>query len=197
MDAGKYKKRVEKTVIEKEAKKWRIDCLIRWKLTFGSSRQASCPGLRLRKSENTPSSNFFMLRTGRPKEKNRMSVNMNTLKDTDWKGKRGKVAIATKFFIMVKWKGSNGSGSQGLLTKCFEAEYQCTHNIRASDVIQSRPEDARHIFTWKASKRSQYQRRQTSFQYFRLREKSANKERKELRLKSRIRLIRLSLEKPG
>ena len=151
MDAGKYKKRVEKTVIEKEAKKWRIDCLIRWKLTFGSSRQASCPGLRLRKSENTPSSNFFMLRTGRPKEKNRMSVNMNTLKDTDWKGKRGKVAIATK----LSWwngRGVMGVEVQGLLTKCFEAEYQCTHNIRASDVIQSRPEDARHIFTWKASK---------------------------------------------
>ena len=33
---------------------------------FGSSRQASVPGFKFRRSEKTPSSNFFMLRTGRP-----------------------------------------------------------------------------------------------------------------------------------
>lgn len=36
-------------------------------LTFGSSREASTPGLRFLKSLNIPSSNFFMFRTGRPK----------------------------------------------------------------------------------------------------------------------------------
>lgn len=36
------------------------------KHTFGSSREASVPGLRFLRSEKTPSSNFFMLTTGRP-----------------------------------------------------------------------------------------------------------------------------------
>lgn len=36
------------------------------KPTFGSSREASVPGLRFLRSEKTPSSNFFMLTTGRP-----------------------------------------------------------------------------------------------------------------------------------
>jgi hypothetical protein len=35
--------------------------------TFGSSREASMPGLRFLKSLKIPSSNFFMFRTGRPK----------------------------------------------------------------------------------------------------------------------------------
>ena len=39
--------------------------------TFGSSRQASVPGLRFLRSLKTPSSNFFMFRTGRPKASNR------------------------------------------------------------------------------------------------------------------------------
>lgn len=34
--------------------------------TLGSSSEASTPGLRLRRSLKTPSSNFFMLWTGRP-----------------------------------------------------------------------------------------------------------------------------------
>ena len=41
--------------------------------TLGSSRHASVPGLRFRKSENTPSSNFFMFRTGRPAIRNSQS----------------------------------------------------------------------------------------------------------------------------
>ena len=40
-------------------------------LTLGSSRHASTPGLRFLRSEKTPSSNFFMLRTGRPKASKR------------------------------------------------------------------------------------------------------------------------------
>lgn len=35
--------------------------------TFGSSREASTPGLRFLRSLKTPSSNFFMFLTGRPK----------------------------------------------------------------------------------------------------------------------------------
>lgn len=41
------------------------------KLTLGSSKHASVPGLRFLRSEKTPSSNFFMFRTGRPKASNR------------------------------------------------------------------------------------------------------------------------------
>jgi hypothetical protein len=36
------------------------------KLTFGSSRHASTPGFKFLRSLNTPSSNFFIFRTGRP-----------------------------------------------------------------------------------------------------------------------------------
>jgi len=41
------------------------------RLTFGSSRQASDPGLRFLRSLKIPSSNFFMLVTGRAKASNR------------------------------------------------------------------------------------------------------------------------------
>ena len=41
------------------------------KLTLGSSKHASVPGLRFLRSENTPSSNFFMFLTGRPKASKR------------------------------------------------------------------------------------------------------------------------------
>lgn len=38
---------------------------------LGSSRLASRPGLRLRRSENTPSSHFLVILTGRPNASNR------------------------------------------------------------------------------------------------------------------------------
>jgi hypothetical protein len=39
----------------------------RKKHTFGSSNEASTPGFKFLKSLKTPSSNFFILRTGLPK----------------------------------------------------------------------------------------------------------------------------------
>ena len=45
---------------------------------LGSSKHASTPGLRFRRSEKTPSSNFFMFFTGRPNASN-LKTNARTM----------------------------------------------------------------------------------------------------------------------